>query len=265
MEGDNSNTNDNIHYRIKIEQLKKISTKSYVNPRSDGTCGYIALFATLYPFLKDKNHEVSKVFFDSTGYDTIQGLPKPLRYKTISELFTVLKNNMEVHKDLYEYVEYNKVNIVLALRYLAIKRVWNDEKLKKKLMEEKIKSSSELYKFSDSIQPNKVDTFKDLFVPHFLDSEHLGKRAYWMEEFDIDLFSHILNINICAIMISPSSEINNKKYADSAYFVRGVLLITSEDCVYNVNSPMDKNIIANLPVVCLINDCQLCHYLGVIC
>ncbi|KAI5173117.1 hypothetical protein PAEPH01_1858 [Pancytospora epiphaga] len=244
---------------IQIKKLKEILSWSFVHPSMDGTCGYIALFATLYPFLKDENHRISKIFFDSTGYDTTSWLPKPPQRKTISEIFVELKNNMKIHNNLYEYIEYNKGNIILAFKYMMLRAAEKVDMSRNTFMIDRI---SNLHKLSNS---ETRSVFRTILTPMFLHPKNFYNSKFWINELDVSLLSYILDIGIFVLVIKPPpGKRYNMKHNVDHYFVDIAQLHMHLNENLGGKILTEKDFELDREVVCLINDIQLAHYLGVI-
>ncbi|KAI5169434.1 hypothetical protein PAEPH01_0709 [Pancytospora epiphaga] len=185
-----------------VPELEEVLTQSYVIPADNSSSRYIALFSVLYIFLMDEKHPISKVFFDSTGYDTIHRLPKPLQKETISEIFIELNNNMNNHKSLYDYVKYNNKNIILAFKYIVLKHIWNDQEVLTDFVQRIISNDdfSKYFKGSSSlIQPSELNKIRDVLISHFLNDESCENIMLSITEVDIVILCYIFDINIWKI------------------------------------------------------------------
>ncbi|KAI5169422.1 hypothetical protein PAEPH01_0697 [Pancytospora epiphaga] len=189
--------------------LRYIMNRDYVNPYPDGSCGYMSLFAVLYCYIEDENHPISKIFYNPDGYDNIEGLPKLQGNRPISDLFNRLKNNKKPNVDVFEYSQNNKEDILLALRYILLKHIWDTNRAWIDIADEKVGSNCPVVVPLKNLNEEvKIHHMKKEYVTYFLDHKNFYNRDLWMTTAEMTIYCYIFNVNIWTIVFNNITSKN---------------------------------------------------------
>ncbi|KAI5170336.1 hypothetical protein PAEPH01_1347 [Pancytospora epiphaga] len=207
---------------VIYDALNNVLTMRFLTSKNVILSDYAILFRLLYSFLRDPNHYIRAVFFDTKGYDDnelFNGINED--YLKYVNIFEQLKTKLDNEGDADKYIEENSDDIIVALKLVLLKHVLRVEKIVVKI----IKEITEKDLKSDIEDMNAV---RKLFVEYYFndtikdlkDFEH--KHIFFIMPSEICCFKEIFNFRIFLVNfreINGNSIINGNNLSSCTFII----------------------------------------------
>ncbi|KAI5170930.1 hypothetical protein PAEPH01_1565 [Pancytospora epiphaga] len=196
---------------FSIYLLEMLPRSCYI-PNTLAESGYVALFLALLPYLNDPSNCIHKIFFNLEGYDEIiNATGKSLN--DIEALFERVRVGIKSEKDVYAYLEQNIRDVILAFKYVMIKKIWSSDDAIYDFVSKRADIFNMISGFICNIKDIKDVNwvFRKEYVYHAIENLEQNDNIFGLTDIEMEIFGNIFKINIYYIILKLDDNIKTTK------------------------------------------------------